>query len=98
MGLCGERGGGSLRAAVVAAGEQWSSGQRRLVRLVVALDGSGEWALDGAVTCAHWVAAALDVEVCTAREWLRIGRALTGLPTMDGAFERGELSYTKVRA
>ena len=86
-----------MRAEVVAVGAHWSESQRRLVRLVVELDESGEWAGDGAPTCAHWVAAALDVEVCTAREWLRIGRSLHKLPTVDGAFERGDLSYSKVR-
>ena len=88
----------SLRVAVVEAGARWCKGQHRLVRLVTALDASGEWALDGAPTCAHWIADALDVEVCTAREWLRIGRALDQLDVIDDAFERGQLSYSKVRA
>ncbi len=88
----------SVRAEVLAAGEHWATAQRRLVRLVVELDESGEWTADGATTCAHWIASALDVEVCTAREWLRIGRALPSLPTIDRSFEDGELSYSKVRA
>jgi hypothetical protein len=87
----------SLREAVVAAGVRWSSGQHELVRLVAALDESGEWAADGAATCAHWVADALDVEVCTAREWVRIGRALADLPLVDEAFAARRLSYSKVR-
>ena len=84
-----EERGRSLRAAVVAAGARWAAGQRQLVRLVVELDGSGEWRLDGSATCAHWVASALDVEVCTVREWLRIGRALEGLGVIDAAFDAG---------
>jgi hypothetical protein len=36
--------------------------------------------------------------VCTAREWLRVGRALRRLSTIDGAFESDQLSYSKVRA
>jgi hypothetical protein len=86
------------RAAVVEAGERWAAGQYTLVRLVAELDDSLEWVLDGAPTCAHWVATALDVEVCTAREWLRIGRALRTLPTIATAFEGQRLSYSKVRA
>ncbi len=89
--------GASLRDAVIAAGARWASGQRRLVRLVAELDASNEWALDTSPTCAHWVAAAVDVEVCTAREWVRIGRALARLELIDEAFERGALSYSKVR-
>jgi Domain of unknown function (DUF222) len=88
----------SLRAAVIAAGVRWSAGQRRLVRLVGVLDRSGEWKLDGASSCAHWVAHAVDVEVSTAREWVRIGRALVELDVIDNAFEQGLLSYSKVRA
>jgi Domain of unknown function (DUF222) len=89
--------GVSLRAAVVAAGRRWSAGQRRLVLLVAELSASGEWAIDGSPTCAHWVADALDVEVCTAREWLRIGHALSDLGVIDDAFAEGRLSYSKVR-
>jgi hypothetical protein len=88
----------SLRAEVVEAGARFSAGQRRLVHLVAALDASGEWALDGSPTCAHWVAEALGVEVCTAREWLRIGAALVRLDVVDDAFTSGRLSYSKVRA
>jgi 5-methylcytosine-specific restriction endonuclease McrA len=88
----------SLRAAVIAVGERWSTGQRDLVGIVAELDASGEWALDGAATCSHWVAAALDVEVSTAREWVRVGRALRELPIVSAAFEQGRLSYSKVRA
>jgi hypothetical protein len=87
-----------VRAAVVAAGQRWAAGQYQLVRLVAELDESLEWSLDGAPTCAHWVADALDVEVCTAREWLRIGRALRVLPAIASAFEARRLSYSKVRA
>lgn len=88
----------SCREAVLAAGAQWASGQYALVRAVVALDDSGEWAADGAPTCAHWVAGALDIEVCTAREWLRIGRCLRELAGVTEAFAVGRLSYSKVRA
>lgn len=87
----------SLRAAVVEVGARVSQGQYRLVTLVHALDESGEWALDGAATCAHWIADALDMEVSTAREWLRIGRLLIELPIINNAFAAGRLSYSKVR-
>jgi hypothetical protein len=87
-----------VRAAVVEAGQRWAAGQYHLVRLIAELDESMEWALDGAPTCAHWIADALDVEVCTAQEWLRIGRSLRTLPAIATAFEARHLSYSKVRA
>src|SRR5262249_57329976 len=80
----------------VACG-RWASSQHRLARLVGALDASGEWAGDGAATCAHWVARALDVEISTARDWLRVGHALARLPLIDDAFAERRLSYSKVR-
>jgi hypothetical protein len=88
----------SLRDELVEVGARWSTALRRLVRLAAELDVSLEWSLDGSPTCAHWIAAALDVEVCTAREWVRIGRALADLDIIDAAFEQGRVSYSKVRA
>ena len=87
----------SLRDELVEAGAQWSRSVRRLVLLSAELDASHEWAFDRVPTCAHWIAEALDVEVSTAREWLRIGRALVELEIIDAAFEQGRLSYSKVR-
>ena len=36
--------------------------------------------------------------MCTAREWIRIGRSLGKLPATADAFSTGAISYTKVRA
>ena len=49
----------SLRAEVLEVGNRLASWQYRLAKLVVELDESGEWAFDGAPTCAHWIAMAL---------------------------------------
>jgi hypothetical protein len=88
---------GSIRDEVVRAGAHLAASQYGIVRLAAELDASGEWSIDGSPTCAHWIAAALDVEVSTAREWLRVGRALNTLPMIDALFEQGQLSYSKVR-
>jgi len=88
----------SLRDEVVEAGAHWAGSLRRIVHLAAELDASLEWSLDRAPTCAHWIAEALDIEVCTAREWLRVGRALADLEVIDAAFREDRLSYSKVRA
>ena len=88
----------SVRSEFARFGRRWSSAITRLISLSVELEDSGEWALDGSPTCAHWIAATLDVEIGTAREWLRIGRALDGLPLTTAAFNSGALSFTKVRS
>jgi hypothetical protein len=82
----------------VEVGASWAGALQRLVTLAAELDRSGEWNLDGSPTAAHWIASALDVEVCTAREWVRVGRALPDLPVLAGRFEQGSLSFSKVRA
>lgn len=87
-----------VRAELLRVGRRWAESMVGLVELSVRLDESGEWALDGSPTCAHWVADALGIEVCTAREWLRVGRCLTELPQIRERFVRGELSFTQVRA
>jgi hypothetical protein len=87
----------TVQEQILEVGARWRATQHRLVHLVAELDETGDWVGQGRESCAHWVADALDIEVCTAREWLRVGRALRGLPHTDAAFEAG-LSYSKVRA
>ena len=84
----------SVRSEFTRYGRRWSSSITQLIALSVELDDSGEWALDGSPTCAHWIAATLDIEIGTAREWLRIGRALAHLPMTTNAFTNGGLSFT----
>ena len=76
---------------------QWARSQYQLVVLAAEFADSDEWALDGSPTPAHWLAAIADVETCTAREWIRIGRCLRVLPMTADAFATRELSYSKVR-
>lgn len=71
--------------------------QYALVHASADVAASAEWALDGSPTAAHWIAAVTDVEVCTAREWIRIGRHVRALPLVDDRFRNGRLSYSKVR-
>ena len=84
----------SVRGEFTRYGRCWSSSITQLIALSVELDDSGEWALDGSPTCAHWIAATLDIEIGTAREWLRIGRALADLPMTTNAFTNRGLSFT----
>ena len=88
--------GRSIQERILSVGAGWMTAQYALVHLVAELDAAGGWQGQGAATCAHWVADALDIELCTAREWLRVGKALQALPHIDAAFDSG-LSYSKVR-
>jgi len=89
--------GFTLRDRMREVVDWWSRSQYRLVTLAADFADSGQWALEGASTAAHWIAEAADVEICTAREWIRIGRQLRELPVTAEAFRDGRLSYSKVR-
>ena len=87
----------SLRSAVVDAARRLSLDMSAFISLLVEFDLSGEWAFDNAPSCAHWVADRADIELCTVREWLRIGHALTTVDEVARRFADGRLSYSKVR-
>src|SRR5512133_3183902 len=61
-------------------------------------DESNEWYAQGAVSCASWLCWRIGLDRGTAREKVRVARALAQLPTIDEALRLGKLSYAKVRA
>jgi hypothetical protein len=70
----------------------------RLLTCIRAFDASGEWARQGAISCAHWLAWRIGLDPGAARERVRVARALGRLPLLDDGLRRGALSYAKVRA
>ncbi|MGI9604450.1 MAG: DUF222 domain-containing protein [Acidimicrobiales bacterium] len=96
--LSGIPASGPLATELTEVAGVWARSQQRLVTLSAQFADSNEWVLAGAPTAAHWLASACDVAVCTAREWIRIGRQLRSLPETAAAFAEGDLSYSKVRA
>ncbi len=56
------------------------------------------WKAYGNVDCADWLNWRCGIARVTGQEKVRIARALWGLPQIDEAFARGDLSYSKVRA
>jgi hypothetical protein len=49
-------------------------------------------------SCARWLSWWTGLSMQAARERVRVARALGGLPRIDEAMKRGELSYSKTRA
>jgi hypothetical protein len=49
-------------------------------------------------SCAHWLNWRIGLAMGAAREKVRVARALGELPRIAAAMEKGELSYSKVRA
>ena len=70
----------------------------RFLVLIAELDRREVWAAQGALSCAHWLSWACGIDTHTAREKVRVARALTELPLLSEALAKGELGYSKVRA
>ncbi len=88
---------GHLGSRLVELARALHHDQYQLVVTAAAFAESGEWLADGATSAGVWLAAVADVEACTAREWIRIGRLLHDLPVIAAEFAAGRLSYAKVR-
>lgn len=86
-----------LAARLVGLSRRCSRAQHELCATLAEYDLSGHWAFSGAATCTRWAADTLEVDIGTAREWLRVGHALRTLPDVAAAFAAGRLSYAKVR-
>lgn len=66
--------------------------------LVDRFDASGALAyFDGMKSTAHWVAWACSMNAASAREHVRVARALRQMPRAKELFRQGRLSYSKVR-
>lgn len=66
--------------------------------LVAEFDEREGWRGIGINSCAHWLAWRCGLTPGTARQHVRVARALRQLPVTAEAFASGELSYSKVRA
>jgi len=69
----------------------------RLLTLIREFDVRGGWNT-GFRSCAEWLAWRVGLAPGSARERVRVARALEALPAMTAALGRGQLSYAKVRA
>jgi hypothetical protein len=80
-----------LSAHIAAAHYRW-------LRLLADFDRRQGWAQWGCRSCAHWLNWRCGLDLRSAREKVRVARALDDLPLICEAFSRGEVSYSKVRA
>jgi Domain of unknown function (DUF222)/HNH endonuclease len=87
-----------LEAELATLAAHLYAGTCRWLRLVAEVDRRGYWAAQGARSCAEWLAWRCALTPRSAREHVRVARCLAGLPRIEAAFARGELSYAKARA
>jgi hypothetical protein len=77
---------------------QINAANYRFLKLIAEFDRRNAWAGFGIRSCAHWLSWKCGLDMNTAREKVRVARALENLPIINAAFEKGELSFSKVRA
>ena len=70
----------------------------RLLADLREFDQRGGWHVQGAMSCAHWLAWRVSWDLGTARDRVRVARKLAEFSAIDDALRRGEISYSKVRA
>ena len=68
----------------------------QLLVLIRAFDEREGW--EGCQSCAHWLNWRTGLKLGAAREKVRVARALGDLTLLSDAMQRGQISYSKVRA
>jgi hypothetical protein len=81
----------SLGAHIEAAGQ-------RMLRMIAEFDRRRGWELGGHASCAHWLAVRAGLDAGTAREKVRVARALEELPLTSAWYGLGRLTFSQVRA
>ena len=74
------------------------AGTFQLLELICEFDKNEGWSGPGVVSCAHWLNWKCGMSLGSARERVRVARALPDLPGISAAFREGKVSYSKVRA
>ena len=69
-----------------------------LLVLIRQFDEQGGWQAGGFHSCAHWLSWRTGLAPGAAREKVRVAHALSTLPLISAAMQRGRVSYSKVRA
>ena len=75
-----------------------AAGEARLLAFLGEFDAREEWARQGFPSCVSWLAWRLGMGSKAASERVRVARALRDLPVLRATYERGEVSFTQVRA
>ena len=86
-----------LATRIVDVCSRMHGGDFLLSNLIYRLERLNPWTA-AMPSCAHWLVWRCGFDMVTAREKIRVARALAELPLIREKFRAGELSYSKVRA
>ncbi|CAN5713034.1 hypothetical protein BH23GEM11_BH23GEM11_13170 [soil metagenome] len=84
------------RILVIAAHMELAGHQQ--LQLLAEFDARRGWELGGHASCAHWLAARAKLDLGTAREKVRVARALEDLPETSAWMALGRISFCQARA
>jgi hypothetical protein len=88
----------SLGEEIMTLSEHLQAETHRFLLLIAQFDRLQGWKLHGFASCAEWLAFSTSMKKVTARDHVRVARALAGLPETSAAMARGDLSFSQVRA
>src|SRR4051812_15572550 len=88
----------ALEADLIALATDLAAAECRFLQMIAEFDRRQGWAVQGVVSCAHWLSWRCGLSLVSARERVRVARALEALPKVVESFEKGELSYARARA
>ena len=87
-----------LADEIVELAGHLNAGNYRFLTLIAEFDRRSGWNCGATQDCAHWLNWKCGIDLGAAREKVRTARALKNLPLVSAAMERGEVSYSNVRA
>lgn len=88
----------ALEEAVAELSAQIDVAEHRLLTLIREFDKRLRYRDHGLGSTAAWLGWRVGLGMVAAREKVRVAKALGGLPLIDAALAKGEVSYSKVRA
>jgi len=87
-----------LEDQITTLAGQINAANYRFLKLIAEFERRKAWSGYGLRSCAHWLNWKCGIDMGAAREKVRTALALTDLPEINNVFEKGNLSFSKVRA
>jgi len=87
-----------LEAEITELAGHLAAAECRWLELVAEFDRRKAYEAWGCISCAYWLSWHCGLDLRSARDKVRVGRALEALPIVRAKFAAGALSYSKVRA
>ncbi|MGB2721064.1 MAG: HNH endonuclease signature motif containing protein [Rhodococcus sp. (in: high G+C Gram-positive bacteria)] len=87
-----------IETEICALAGQIAAASAQYLILVGEFDARRGWAAWEVRSCAHWLSWRAGVDLHTAREQVRVAKAMRELPLITSAYLSGTISYSKVRA